>query len=122
MPEQEKTETQAAVETPGRQRHRTREGVVVSAAMDKTVVVVIKRRFKHRRYHKYIQRSKRFMVHDEENTCREGDRVLIAESRPLSRNKRWRLREVIERSVQQGAGPADTAGSAEQGTTEIEES
>ena len=122
MPEQEKTETQASAETTDRQRHRTREGVVVSAAMDKTVVVVIKRRFKHRRYHKYIQRSKRFMVHDEENTCREGDRVLIAESRPLSRNKRWRLREVIERSVQEGAGPADTAGSAEQGTTETEES
>ncbi|MBC8294160.1 MAG: 30S ribosomal protein S17 [Proteobacteria bacterium] len=122
MPEQEKTETQALAETTGRQRHRTREGVVVSAAMDKTVVVVIKRRFKHRRYHKYIQRSKRFMVHDEENTCREGDRVLIAESRPLSRNKRWRLREVIERSVQEGTGPIDTAGSAEQGTTETEES
>jgi small subunit ribosomal protein S17 len=122
MPEQEKTETQASAETTDRQRHRTREGVVVSAAMDKTVVVVIKRRFKHQRYHKYIQRSKRFMVHDEENTCREGDRVLIAESRPLSRNKRWRLREVIERSVQQGAGPTDTAGSAEQGTTETEES
>ena len=100
----------------------TRIGEVVSDKMDKTVVVVIKRRFKHRRYHKYIQRSKRFMVHDEENTCREGDRVLIAESRPLSRNKRWRLREVIERSVQEGAGPADTAGSAEQGTTETEES
>jgi small subunit ribosomal protein S17 len=106
----------------GRQRHRTREGVVVSAAMDKTVVVVIRRRFKHRRYHKYIQRSRRFMVHDEENICREGDRVLIAESRPLSRNKRWRLREVIERSVREVPAVEASSGDAGQGSAETGES
>jgi small subunit ribosomal protein S17 len=64
-------------------------GSVVSDKMDKTVVVQVVRTVKHRRYHKYIKRRKTFKVHDEENVCKTGDMVVIEESRPLSRHKRW---------------------------------
>jgi small subunit ribosomal protein S17 len=66
--------------------------------MDKTVVVEITRRVKHPIYKKYIKRSKRFHVHDENNECRIGDQVRIKETRPLSRLKRWRLESVIEKA------------------------
>ncbi len=78
---------------------KTRTGVVVSDKMDKTVVVQVERLVKHPVYKKYVRRRKKFMVHDEENAARIGDRVLIVEVRPMSRHKRWRLRQIIERAA-----------------------
>ena len=82
-----------------RGRARTREGVVVSTAMDKTIVVTVQRRIKHPRYHKYIAINKKYIVHDESNECHVGDHVVIRESRPISRRKRWRLRTVVEHAL-----------------------
>ncbi len=82
-----------------RTQARTREGVVVSAAPEKTAVVKVKRRVQHRRYRKYVEVSEKYMVHDEHNQAEVGDRVLIAESRPMSARKRWRLRSVLEKAV-----------------------
>ncbi len=73
-------------------------GVVVSDKMDKTVVVMVERLAQHPLYKKYIKRRKKFMAHDEENACRIGDKVLIEETRPLSRHKRWRVRQILERA------------------------
>ncbi len=81
-----------------RNMRKTREGTVVSAAMNKTIVVVMKRRLRHPVYGKYVSKDKKFYVHDEENQCRVGDRVRIMETRPLSRLKRWRLVEIVERA------------------------
>jgi small subunit ribosomal protein S17 len=81
-----------------RPRSRTREGVVVSSAMDKTIVVSVRRRVRYPRYRKTITVNKRFLAHDENNTCSVGDRVVICESRPLSKRKRWRLRSIVERA------------------------
>jgi small subunit ribosomal protein S17 len=77
---------------------KRRTGVVVSNKGDKTAVVRVERRFKHPVYKKYIIRSKKYHVHDEENACRVGDKVLIEETRPISKLKRWRLKEFIERA------------------------
>jgi small subunit ribosomal protein S17 len=77
---------------------KTRIGVVVSNKMDKSCVVEITRRYQHSVYGKYIKRSKKFHVHDERNECRIGDRVLIEETRPLSKLKRWRLKEIVEKA------------------------
>ena len=85
---------------------RTLTGRVVSDKMDKTVVVKVARRFKHPRYKKYVIRTKKYMVHDEQNECRIGDEVLIVESRPLSARKRWRLRTVQRRAVLPGDAEA----------------
>lgn len=74
---------------------KTREGVVVSDAMQKTRVVVIERVFRHSRYQRVIRRSKRLKAHDEENRSRLGDRVLLEETRPLSKEKRWRIRQIL---------------------------
>lgn len=82
-----------------RSRAKTREGVVVSSAMDKTVVVAVKRTVQHRRYHKYLTVATKYLAHDERNECSVGDRVVIAETRPLSKRKRWRLRSIVERAV-----------------------
>ena len=79
---------------------RTREGVVVSDKADKTITVNVERRVQHALYGKYITRSTRFRVHDEENTCKTGDRVEIRESRPISKNKSWTLVRVIERAAE----------------------
>jgi small subunit ribosomal protein S17 len=76
---------------------KTREGVVVSDKMTKTRVVVIERVFRHPRYQRVVTRAKRFKAHDEANASKVGDRVLIEESRPLSREKRWRIREILTR-------------------------
>ena len=81
-----------------RNRRKTREGMVVGTAMDKTAVVAITDRVRHRRYDKTVQRVTKLYVHDEENTLNEGDRVRVAETRPLSKNKRWRLLEIVERA------------------------
>ncbi len=77
---------------------KTRVGVVVSNKMDKTIVVAVERLVKHPLYHKYIKQTTKFKAHDEENTCNVGDKVRIMETRPLSKDKRWRLVEVIERA------------------------
>ncbi|RJX34437.1 MAG: 30S ribosomal protein S17 [Desulfarculus sp.] len=72
-------------------------GVVVSDKMDKTVVVQVERLIKHPVYKKYVRRRAKFMAHDEKNDCHVGDTVLIRQSRPLSRHKRWRVSKVVER-------------------------
>ena len=74
---------------------KTREGVVVSDKMTKTRVVVIERVFRHPRYERVITRSKRLKAHDEKNASKVGDRVLIEETRPLSKEKRWRILQVL---------------------------
>lgn len=93
---------------PARARAKTREGVVVSNKMDKTAVVSVARRVRHGKYAKTVVRHKHYMVHDENNECRPGDRVQIAETRPLSRHKRWRLRRVIEKAVQLGSAAGES--------------
>jgi small subunit ribosomal protein S17 len=77
---------------------KTRVGVVVSDKMDKTVVVEVKRLVSHPLYHKIIRRRKKFKAHDPDNACGVGDKVLIEETRPLSRDKRWRVKEIIEKA------------------------
>jgi small subunit ribosomal protein S17 len=81
-----------------RAQRKDREGVVVQDAMNKTVVVLMKRRLPHPVYGKYVLRSKKFYVHDEQNACHVGDVVRIMETRPLSKLKRWRLVEILERA------------------------
>ncbi|MGH7788266.1 MAG: 30S ribosomal protein S17 [Candidatus Binatia bacterium] len=78
-----------------RGRVKTREGVVVSAKMEKTIVVAVHRLVKHPQYKKYVKRRAKYKVHDEENSCGVGDQVLIAETRPLSKDKRWRVRQIV---------------------------
>ncbi|MCC7505513.1 MAG: 30S ribosomal protein S17 [Saprospiraceae bacterium] len=73
-------------------------GVVVSDKMNKTIAVKVERRLMHPIYGKFVKRSKKFFAHDEENTCKVGDKVRIMETRPLSKNKSWRLVEIIERA------------------------
>jgi small subunit ribosomal protein S17 len=92
MPETETTESTE------RNRRKTREGMVVGTKMDKTAIVAITDRVRHRRYDKTVQRVTKLYVHDEENTLNVGDRVKVAETRPLSKNKRWRLLEIVERA------------------------
>ena len=77
---------------------KVREGLVVSAKMDKTVVVAVVDRVRHRRYQKTMQRTKHLYAHDETNDVREGDRVRVSETRPMSKLKRWRVVEVLERA------------------------
>jgi len=76
---------------------KTKEGVVVSDKMTKTRVVRIERVYRHPRYERVITRSKRLKAHDETNATRVGDRVLIEETRPMSKEKRWRIRQVLSR-------------------------
>ena len=84
--------------TPVRATRKVREGLVVSDKMDKTVVVEVEDRVKHALYGKVIRRTSKLKAHDEQNTCGEGDRVLLMETRPLSATKRWRVVEVIEKA------------------------
>jgi small subunit ribosomal protein S17 len=81
-----------------RKRRRTMTGVVVSDKMDKTIVVSVVRSVRNSLYGKTIKRTSKFKVHDENNECRVGDRVKIMETRPLSKEKRWRLVEVLEKA------------------------
>ncbi len=78
---------------------KTREGVVVTAKMTKTVVVEVTRRVKHAKYVKFVTQRKRFMAHDEAGSCKVGDTVVIEETRPLSKNKRWRVKEIVTRAT-----------------------
>jgi small subunit ribosomal protein S17 len=84
--------------TNERQARKTREGMVTSTSMDKTVVVEIVERVRHPRYSKTIQRVNKLYVHDEQNDANVGDRVRVMETRPLSKQKRWRLVEILERA------------------------
>jgi len=77
---------------------RTKTGRVVSNKMDKSVTVLLERQIKHALYGKYIKRSTKVLAHDEENDCGEGDTVMIAECRPLSKLKSWRVIEILERA------------------------
>ena len=81
-----------------RNLRKTRVGTVVSDKMDKTIVVAIKDNVKHPLYKKIIPRTIRLKAHDENNECRIGDRVRVMETRPLSKDKRWRLAEIIEKA------------------------
>lgn len=81
-----------------RNKRKVREGVVVSDKMDKSIVINVERRMKHPVYGKYLKHSNKFMAHDEKNECRIGDRVRIMETRPLSKNKCWRLVEILEKA------------------------
>ena len=78
---------------------KTREGVVVSDKMTKTRVVLIERVYRHPRYERVVRRSKKLKAHDEANASKVGDRVLIEETRPLSKDTRWRIRQVLQRSA-----------------------
>lgn len=80
------------------QRIRTITGKVVSNKMNKTVAVSVERKVKHPMYGKYVRKTAKYLAHDEENACNEGDIVTIAECRPLSKNKSWRLVEIVERA------------------------
>jgi small subunit ribosomal protein S17 len=87
-----------AEEVARQTRRKVREGIVASNAMDKTAIVVIIERVRHPRYAKTVQRTKRLYAHDEANDVRVGDRVRLAETRPLSKLKRWRVETVLERA------------------------
>jgi small subunit ribosomal protein S17 len=82
-----------------RDRVKRREGTVVAAKMTKTIVVQVDRLVEHPLYGKRIRQRKRYMVHDERSECGEGDRVLIIETRPLSRNKHWRVSRVLKKAA-----------------------
>ena len=82
-----------------RGRKRQLIGTVVSNKMEKSVVVQVERIVKHRLYKKYIRRRAKFAAHDEQNMCDIGDKVMITESRPLSRNKRWRVSQIVQKAV-----------------------
>jgi small subunit ribosomal protein S17 len=82
-----------------RKWRKTQEGVVSSCKMDKTVVVKITQQVMDSRYHKYIKRTTKYLAHDEQKRCQEGDIVKIVECRPLSKRKRWRIVEVVEKAI-----------------------
>ena len=85
------------MKTQGKKRQMY--GTVVSNKMDKTVIILTERLVKHSFYKKYIRRRSKFAAHDKDNSCSIGDKVLISESRPLSRSKRWRVIQIIEKAV-----------------------
>ncbi|MCX8117928.1 MAG: 30S ribosomal protein S17 [Desulfobacterota bacterium] len=82
-----------------RGKRKTLTGVVSSDKMDKTVVVMVNRLVLHPVYKKYVRKRKKVKAHDEKNECKVGDRVLLIETRPLSREKRWRVKEILERAT-----------------------
>jgi len=81
-----------------RNLRKTRVGLVTSSKMDKSITVSIERKIQHPIYGKSLKRTKKFVAHDEENTCNEGDTVKIMETRPISKRKKWRVVEVLERA------------------------
>lgn len=95
MAQEKDTEQQ----TEGRGRMKLREGLVVSNKMNKTVVVAVTRQVKHPTYGKYIRRTSKFLAHDEKNDCNIGDRVRIEETRPISKLKRWKVKEIVTKVV-----------------------
>ncbi len=95
-------------------RRKVRVGVVVSDKMDKTVVVRVTREFRHPVYGKRVKLSKKYMAHDENNQCQVGDVVKIMETRPLSRHKRWRVVEIIEKAKKLGEVSEETPETAQE--------
>ena len=87
-----------STETTAQESKRTKVGVVVSNKMEKTVVVAVENLVKHGMYQKYIKRTNKFLAHNENQTVNVGDRVLIEETRPLSKRKRWNVREILEKA------------------------
>ncbi len=85
---------------------KSRTGLVISNKMTKTVVVVVERRMRHGKYGKYLTERKKYKAHDEKQACKIGDKVRILETRPLSKEKRWRVAEIIESTEQLGETPA----------------
>jgi small subunit ribosomal protein S17 len=81
-----------------RNKRKVREGWVISSRMDKTIVVAVERQFRHPRYEKIIRRTSKLYAHDAENQCKIGDKVKVMETKPLSKSKRWRLVEVLEKA------------------------
>ncbi|MEY4338308.1 MAG: ribosomal protein [Actinomycetota bacterium] len=86
------------IESTERNNRKTREGLVVSNKMDKTAVVAVIERVRHPKYAKFVMRTKKLYAHDETNDVNVGDKVRVMETRPLSKNKRWRVVEVLERA------------------------
>jgi len=82
----------------GRGYRKVRGGLVVSSKMDKTVIVMVEDRVKHPKYGKVVRRTRNYVAHDEENACGVGDRVVLAETRPLSATKRWRVAQIVEKA------------------------
>jgi small subunit ribosomal protein S17 len=98
MSDEAMSDAGTTTEKTKRASRKVREGLVKSTKMDKTIVVQVVDRVRHPRYRKTLQRTTNFYAHDETNDAREGDRVRIAETRPMSKQKRWRLVEVVERA------------------------
>jgi small subunit ribosomal protein S17 len=92
------TESTPTTATETRAHRKTREGVVVSDAMDKTVVVAVVERVRHPKYNKFVLQTKRLYAHDETNDVNVGDKVRVMETRPQSKTKRWRVAEILERA------------------------
>ena len=97
----ENTQTEIAA----RGQPKSRIGTVLSAKMTKTVVVQVERRMKHGKYGKYLGEKKKYKVHDEKSECRTGDQVRIVETRPLSKEKRWRVAEILVKGEALGGAP-----------------
>lgn len=98
MAEAQSSQQQADGSRSSRGRSKVREGYVASNKMQKTVVVTVTTQKKHPAYGKYVKRTKSYVAHDEANGCQVGDRVAIVETRPLSKTKRWRVREILEKA------------------------
>ena len=99
--------------TTERAMRKTRTGTVISDKMDKTVIVKVQTLKEHRRYKKHIQQSTRFKAHDEQNRCKTGDRVRIEETRPLSKDKRWRVVEILAHDIRATEGVLPAAVTAD---------
>jgi small subunit ribosomal protein S17 len=94
----DETSTQTTDQAASRNARKVRDGIVVSNAMDKTAVVAVIERVRHPKYNKFVKQTKRLYAHDESNDVNVGDRVRVMETRPLSKSKRWRVVEVLERA------------------------
>ena len=92
-----------------RRVRKERDGLVISNRMQKTVVISVERMVRHSKYGKYLKRRSRVKAHDEKNECQVGDRVVIVECRPLSRDKRWRVSRILERAAQTETQPQNEA-------------
>ena len=95
---EETTTTETSAATEARAARKLREGTVVSNKMDKTLVVAVVERVRHPKYGKFMLRTKKLYVHDEANDANPGDKVRVMETRPMSKSKRWRLVEILERA------------------------
>jgi small subunit ribosomal protein S17 len=84
---------------PARRMRKTQIGIVTSNKMQKTVVVQVQRLIRHAKYKKYVKRLVKFKAHDENQTCQPGDKVLLVETRPISKEKRWKVQQILERAA-----------------------